>query len=98
MSNRQEITDIVIQLQRLQLQQSKLLQRITQVSEANNNNAAQQASTPREFVIGDRVRINNPNPFQARSGRVIKISTSGITVLADNGTKVYPAAKNLAFE
>ena len=106
MGSEKEIAEIVIQLQRLQLQQSGLLHRITQVSEGNNNAAAQQASTPgtdqpasttREFVIGDRVRIINPNRFQANSGRIIKIG-SCITVQAKNGTKIQRAAKNLVLE
>ena len=104
MSNDQEITDIVIQLQRLQLQQSVLLQRITQLSgdnnnnaEENNNNTAEPASPHREFVIGDQVRIINPKPFQPNKGRIIKIGDR-ITVLAKSGTKIHRAAKNLVLE
>ena len=105
MRNEQEIADIVIQLQRLQLQQSELLHRLTQ-SEENNNNAAQQTSTPRtaqsvnaprEFVIGDQVRIVNPGRFQASKGRIIKIGDR-ITLLAKNGTKIHRAANNLILE
>ena len=107
MSNEEEIADIVIQLQSLQLQQTVLLQRITQVSGENNDNAArrpntprtaQPANTPREFVIGDKVRITNPNRFQANQGRIIKIGTSQITVLTESGTKIQQAAKNLVLE
>jgi seryl-tRNA synthetase len=98
MSSEKEIADIVAQLQRLQLQQSELLQRITQVSEENNTNAAQQANAPREFAICDRVRIINPNRFQANRGRIIKIGPSRITVLTENGTKINRAAKNLILE
>ena len=102
MSNGQEITDIVVQLQRLQLQQSVLLQRITQLSGDNNNNAeennkntAEPASTHREFAIGDQVRITNPKPFQPNNGRINKIGDR-ITALAKNGAKIHHAAKNLA--
>jgi hypothetical protein len=104
MSNRQDITDLVNQLQRLQLQQSELLQRLTLASEENNNNTARAAqpttNTPREFIVGDRVRITNPNRFQTRIGicRVTKIGPSQITVLAANGTKIHRAAKNLVLE
>ena len=98
MSNEQEITDIVIQLQRLHLQQSELLQRLAQLSEVDNNDPPQQPSAPRECVIGDPVRINNPNQFQARSGRVIKIGTSRITVLALNRSKIYRAVENAALK
>jgi hypothetical protein len=107
MNNEQEIAEIVIQLQQLQLQQSELLQRISQVSEGNNANTAQQeadtpraaqaASQPREFAIGDRVRIINPSRFQASSGRIIKIGKR-ITVQAKNGSKIQRAAKNLVLE
>ena len=98
MSREREIADIVIQLQRLQLQQSELLQGIVLVGEGNNNNAAPPDNTPRAFVIGDRVTIVNPNRFQARSGVIIRIGTSRITVLAANGNKIYRAAKNLILE
>ena len=104
MRDEQEIAEIVIQLQRLQLQQSELLHRLAQSEE--NNNTAQQASTtrrappasaPSEFVIGDRVQIENPNRFQANKGRIIKIGDR-ITVLTKNGTKIQRAAKNLILE
>ena len=104
MRDEQEIAEIVIQLQRLQLQQSELLHRLAQ-SEVNNNTAEQAstastappASAPREFVIGDQVRIVNPNPFQANKGRIIRIGDR-ITVLTKNGTKIQRAAKNLVIE
>ena len=106
MRNEQEIAEIVIQLQRLQLQQSELLHRLTQVDEENNDNAAKQASpprasrsanAPREFAIGDKVRIVNPNRFQPKKGTIIKIGDR-ITVLAKNGTKVYRVTKNLLLD
>jgi hypothetical protein len=97
MSNDREIADIVNQLQQLQLQQTELLQRIVRVSEVNNNNTVQTPNTPRDFAIGDRVIILNPNRNQARNGRIIKIGIR-ITVLAENGTKIYRAAKNLILE
>ena len=108
MRNEQEIAEIVIQLQRLQLQQSELLHRLAQSGEnsGENNNTAQQASTtraappasaPSEFAIGDQVRIANPNRFQANKGRIIKIGDR-ITVITKNGTKIQRAAKNLILE
>ena len=99
MSNEQDITEIIAQLQRLQLQQSELLQRLTRLSESeDNNNATGQANTPRELAVGDRVRIRNPGRFQATNGKIIKIGTSRITVQADNGTKIIRAPSNLILE
>ena len=99
MSNEQDITEVIAQLQRLQLQQSELLQRRTRLSESeDNNNAAGQANTPRELAIGDRVRITTPGRFQSNSGKIIRIGTGRITVQANNGTKIVRAPKNLVLE
>ena len=105
MSNEQDIADIVIQLQRLQLQQSELLQRIVQVSEENNTarparapRTAQPSNTRREFVIGNRVRIINPQPSQPPTRTITKIGIVRLTVTADNGTKINRIAKNLVLE
>ena len=63
MSNRHdEIKDIVSQLQRLQIKESELLQRLEGLSEADSHTAGSPTPT-RDFRIGDLVRIKNPKPF-----------------------------------
>lgn len=59
---------------------------------------ADRPQAPREFAIGDHVRIRNPGLLQATQGTIIKIGTSRITVQARNGTKILRAPKNLIFE
>jgi hypothetical protein len=99
MSNRQdEIKDIVPQLQRLQIKESELLQRLEGLSEAERHDTAEPLVTPtRDFRIGDLVRINNPRPFQIKTGHIIRIgvNTDRITVQARNGSKVVRASFNL---
>jgi hypothetical protein len=97
MSNRQdEIKDIVSQLQRLQIQESELLQRLERLSEADSHTAG--SPTPRrDFRIGDLVQIKNPKPFQIKKGNIIRIGadTDRITVQSRNGSKVVRASFNL---
>jgi hypothetical protein len=97
MSNRNdEIQDIVSQLQRLQIQESELLQRLERLSEADSHTAGSPTQT-RDFRIGDLVQINNPKPFQIRKGNIIRIGadTDRITVQSRNGSKVVRASSNL---
>jgi hypothetical protein len=99
MNNENDITEIVEQLKRLQLRQSELLQRLTHLSESeDNDNTTGQANAPRELAVGDRVKITNPGRFQANSCRIIKIGTSHVPVQAKNGTKIVRAPKNLVLE
>ena len=97
MSNRHdEIKDIVSQLQRLQIKESELLQRLEGLSEADSHTAGSPTPT-RDFRIGDLVRIKNPKPFQIRQGHVIRIGvdTDYITVQSRNGSKIVRASFNL---
>jgi hypothetical protein len=97
MSNRNdEIQDIVSQLQRLQIQESELLQRLERLSEADSHTAGSPTQTW-DFRIGDLVQINNPKPFQIRKGNIIRIGadTDRITVQSRNGSKVVRASSNL---
>jgi predicted component of type VI protein secretion system len=96
MNNDQEIQDIVAQLQRLQIRESELLQRLERLSESNNN-PRQQAPAVREFAIGDRVRIKNPRFLQPTVGTISKITEKRITLLAQDGTSIVRAHKNIAF-
>ena len=99
-SDEQDIADIIAQLQQLQLQQSILL---TQLASINNRNTEREffdatADAPRDFRIGNRVRILNPKLFQAKRGVIINIGNSRITLQARNGTKVQREPHNLILE
>jgi hypothetical protein len=99
MSNRQdEIKDIVSQLQRLQIKESELLQRLEGLSEAESHDTAEPLATPtRDFRIGDLVQIKNPRSFQIKTGHIIRIGVNAnrVTVQARNGSKVVRASFNL---
>jgi transcription antitermination factor NusG len=95
----QEIQDIVNQLERLQIQQSDLVQRLGLLSDGdNNNNNATRQTSPRDFAVGDKVRISNPGRLQPVRGTIIKIGRSRITVEARDGTKIVRAPRNLVLE
>jgi transcription elongation factor len=99
MNRDQEIQDIVNQLERLQIQQSDLLQRLGLLSESDDNNITTPAPViAREFAVGDRVRIRNPSRLQPVRGIITKIGRVRITVEARNGTKIVRAPKNLILE
>ena len=95
MSNREDdIKDIVAQLQRLQIEQTALIQRIERLTEGTPGtpNAA------RPFAVGDLVWILNPRRLQANKGTIIRIGleTDRITVQARGGSKIIRASANLA--
>jgi hypothetical protein len=92
MDRDQEIQDIVNQLERLQIQQSDLLQRLGRLSKSkdNDNNATPLpiSTVARAFAVGGRVRIRNPGHLQPVRGTVIQIGRTRITVESRNGTKI----------
>ena len=98
-NNDQEIAAVIAQLERLTLQQSELIQRLSQLHRGNPNLTPTPTVIPpiaaQEFVIGDRVRITNPGRFQTNTGIVHKIGSNRITVETSSGTKIIRAAKNL---
>jgi hypothetical protein len=97
MSNGQDkIKNIVAQLQRLQIQESELLQRLERLSEADSHTAGSPTPT-RDFRISDLVQIKNPKPLQIKKGTIIRIGvdTDRITVQSRNGSKVVRASCNL---
>jgi len=96
MNSEQEVEEIVARLQGLNLEQAELLTRLARLSERSEGNDDRKDTKTREFEIGDSVKINNPGPFQATKGTVVKIGKGRITVLARNGTKVVRAPKNLS--
>ena len=102
MSNTDEhdIADIVEQLQELQLQQSVLLTRLAGITGRNTESEFfdTATNTPRDFRIGDRVRITNPKRFQAKKGVIINIGEGRVTLRAHNGTKIQRSPDNLVFD
>jgi hypothetical protein len=92
MDRDQEIQDIVNQLERLQIQQSDLLQRLGRLSKSkDNDNTATPlpiSTAARAFAVGGRVRIRNPGHLQPVRGTVIQIGRTRITVESRNGTKI----------
>jgi hypothetical protein len=82
-------------LKRLQIQETELLLRLEQLSEADRN-PSRSPDTTRGFVIGDLVQTKNPRPLQAKKGTITKIgvATDRITVQAKNGSKIVRASSN----
>jgi hypothetical protein len=96
-----EVQDLILQLKRLQLQQTALLSRLERARGREErtdraNGAAENVGTTREFVIGDRVLIKNPRYLQGDRGKIVKITASRITVEAASGNKIIRAPKNLS--
>ena len=85
----EDIEDMIRQLQETHIRQASLIERLT--------NATRQETEEdnREFTIGDQVTINNPRRVHPKTGTIIKIGRSRITVLTSKGTKITRAPKNL---
>ncbi len=98
MSNRQdeELKDIVAKLQDLKLQERVRIRRLNRLSEAGIRTTGTHVRVS-EFSIGDKVKILNPGPLQAKRGSIVRIGvgTNRITVLAEDGTKIVRASSNL---
>jgi hypothetical protein len=102
MSN-DDIQDLILQLRRIHIQQADFLVRLERAREIEaragiDNETKTNVDEPREFIIGDRVQIKNPNRFQADCGTITKIGDKRITVQTRSGTKILRAPKNLIFE
>jgi hypothetical protein len=107
-----EIESIILQLKSLQLQTTELLIRLERARSTETTTGAADSGTrtraidasitriaeTREFGIGDRVRINNPNRFQADRGTITKIGAKRITVQTRSGAKILRAPKNLTID
>jgi transcription antitermination factor NusG len=96
-SEQDELEDIIAQLQQLQIQESNLILRLERLNRSGDRRPSNSPNTPREFSIGDSVRIINPRPLQAKKGIITKINTSTdrITVEAKNGSKIIRASHNI---
>ncbi len=101
-----DVGDLIAQLTRLQVQQTDLLARLERATDSSirfeqgtrePTAVANDVSVTEEtaaFAIGDRVKIKNPNPFQANKGAITKIGKR-ITVTTASGQKIVRAAKNI---
>lgn len=105
MSKDAEVKEVIELIKALNLQQASLISRLERLSAERREEitpipaqraAAPNIIAPREFRIGDEVRILNPRRFQAQKGKIIKISDKRITVKAPNGSTVLRAPKNIA--
>jgi hypothetical protein len=98
MSNEQDIKDIVEQLERLQIRQIALVQRLARLTNSGTNNTTtEQSNTAHVFAVGDHVQITNPGLRQAGRGIITNIGNSCITVQDRNRTKILRAPENLVF-
>jgi dsDNA-specific endonuclease/ATPase MutS2 len=98
--NDTEIADIIAQLQQLQLQQSILLTRLARSQDRNTEREYLDtvSEIPREFQIGDRVRIINPTRFQQNKGVVVKITEHRVSVKPQIGINISRSPHNLILE
>jgi hypothetical protein len=104
-----DVQDLISQLTRLQLQQTDLLARLDTAVQVQNTllgtpdetepfaRAALIGGEPtrRNFEVGDKVTISNPNLFQANEGTITKIGKKRITVTTASGQKIVCAPKNI---
>jgi hypothetical protein len=87
--NEEEIKEILLKFQRLQLQQTVLVNRLEELTDDSNNRDRRTNAPPaaaaratgaqgetREFAVGDSVRIKNPRPLQQSVGVISKITTT----------------------
>jgi hypothetical protein len=92
------VQDLITRLNQLQVEQTELLVRLERQQRRDRERAGA-LPVAREFAIGDRVRIRNPNRHQATRGTITKIGTTRITVTSLCGReKVIREPKNLVLE
>jgi hypothetical protein len=102
MSDR-EVQDIITQLQGLQIQQNTLISRLARLSESRARKNQPPRAVPlvlgstREFSVGDKVRIRNPQALQEKRGTITRVGAR-VTVTTAKGNTIVRAAKNLILE
>ena len=105
--NNDEVKEIVSRLQRLQIEQSSLIDRLARVTENQPNividEPATRATIPigtttSSFNIGDRVRVKNPGLLQQGTGSVYKVTDTRVYIRTPNGNTLYRAPKNIALQ
>ena len=100
----QEIKEIVKKFERLHIQQAALVDRLKLLQARQDNRGSRDRNVPssgattatvREFVIGDRVRVKNPLPFQSPVGTISNIGRGRITVTDRKKKTLQRAPHNL---
>jgi hypothetical protein len=95
-NDRDEIQDLIDQLNRLQLKQKELLARLQRAK----NSKREGVQETREFTItiGDKVLIRNPKRSQETRGTITKIAHTRVTITSESGNKLQREPKNLILE
>lgn len=96
-----KISDLINELQRLQLKQQEITREIQQIerelSTNNDNNSKRERITTRpeildntgtELKVGDTVRILNKGLFKETSGIVTKLGKSRVSIRLDNSGQI----------
>ena len=95
-STEQQIEDLTEQLRRITLQLSHLQEQVRQEREQAIAEVTQVNRRPRSVQIGDLVRItNNYQNLRGTEGRVIKISTSFVTIRTADGRQIVHGTQNI---
>ena len=108
MNKEDGVEELITQLKSLQIKQAELLERLERAREREDKKEVVDEEVKKthvdelvpteELAIGDKVRIRNPNPFQASRGTIIKIGASRVTIQTKTGTKILRAQKNVILE
>ena len=95
-STEKQIEDLTNQLAQITLQLTQLQEQLRQEREQAVTAAIQANTRPRSVQIGDLVRItNNYQNLQETEGRVIKISTSFVTIRTADRRQLVRGIQNI---
>ena len=95
-STEEQIEDLTKQLAQITLRLTQLQEQVRQEREQAVTAAIQANNRPRSVQIGDLVRItNNYQNLQGTEGRVIKISTSFVTLRTADGRQLVRGIQNI---
>ena len=96
-STEEQIAELTTQLQRITIQLAELQNQVRQEREqAVAEVVSRNNDCTRLFQIGDLVRItNNYQNLRGTEGRVIKISTSFVTIRTADGRQIVRGTQNI---
>jgi hypothetical protein len=98
MDKEDDIDSLLDELNKLRIQETKIIERIVQVRNDNSDNnettKTNRKNTNEEIRIGDTVRILNPRRFQESTGTVSRIGKR-ITITPRLGIKIVRDPKNV---
>jgi len=109
MASDKEIQELIEELQKLNVRQHELLQRISSAAEGENNNRASQRRTREEqsnntdnqertqanFSVGDEMTFKGTTVTRGGSGVIVRFTTTRAVIRRPNGTEVQRAPRNL---